>query len=168
MKKVLILSDTHGYMDERILHYAAAADEVWHAGDVGDESVINQLEQVTQVRGVFGNIDGQQIRSRFPEINLFELEGCKILISHIIGRPNSYVARMQNIIREVRPQIVICGHSHILLVQHLKQESHLHINPGACGKHGFHKIRTMISLEINAGKPQNLAVIELGPRTVKT
>jgi putative phosphoesterase len=167
MKKVLILSDTHGYMDDRILNYAAQVDEVWHAGDVGDESVINQLEQVAHVRGVFGNIDGQQIRSRFPEINVFEVGVCKIFISHIIGRPNSYVARMQTIIREVRPQIVICGHSHILLVQRVKQESHLHINPGACGKHGFHKTRTMISLEINAGKPQNLAVIELGPRAEK-
>ena len=162
--KILLLSDTHSYMDERILHYASEADEVWHAGDIGDLKVTDALEKVSKLRAVFGNIDNAQIRATFPLNNRFTIEGVEVWITHIGGYPPKYNINTRDEIKAHPPKLFICGHSHILKVVPDKRYQLLHMNPGACGTHGFHKIRTMLRFEINAGKIENLEVIELGTK----
>ena len=162
--KILLLSDTHSYMDDRILHYASEADEVWHAGDIGDLKVTDELEKVSKLRAVFGNIDNAQIRATFPLNNRFTIEGVEVWITHIGGYPPKYNINTRDEIKAHPPKLFICGHSHILKVVPDKRYQLLHMNPGACGTHGFHKIRTMLRFEINAGKIENLEVIELGKK----
>ena len=162
--KILLLSDTHSYMDERILHYASEADEVWHAGDIGDLKVTDALEKVSKLRAVFGNIDNAQIRATFPLNNRFTIEGVDVWMTHIGGYPPKYNINTRDEIKAQPPKLFICGHSHILKVVPDKRYQLLHMNPGACGTHGFHKIRTMLRFEINAGKIENLEVIELGKK----
>lgn len=164
MTKILLLSDTHGHMDKTILKYAAQADEIWHAGDIGSLSVTDQLEDVKPVRGVHGNIDDHVIQKEFPENNRFMCEGVDVWITHIGGYPNSYNVRVREEIRNNPPKLFICGHSHILKVMHDKKLNLLHMNPGACGKHGFHQVRTMLRFVINGDKISDLEVIELGKR----
>ena len=142
--KILLLSDTHSYMDERILHYASEADEVWHAGDIGDLKVTDALEKVSKLRAVFGNIDNAQIRATFPLNNRFTIEGVEVWITHIGGYPPKYNINTRDEIKPNPPKLFICGHSHILKVVPDKRYQLLHMNPGACGTHGFHKIRTML------------------------
>ena len=162
--KILLLSDTHSYIDERILHYASEADEVWHAGDIGDLKVTDALEKVSKLRAVFGNIDNAQIRATFPLNNRFTIEGVDVWMTHIGGYPPKYNINTRDEIKANPPKLFICGHSHILKVVPDKHYQLLHMNPGACGTHGFHKIRTMLRFEINAGKIENLEVIELGKK----
>lgn len=162
MKEILILSDTHSYIDHRILHHAGKCHEVWHAGDIGNVSVLDRLENAAPVRAVYGNIDDTNIRLRVPSIQLFKMEDITVFMTHIIGRPGKYPARINEIIRSEKPDLVICGHSHILLIQ--RYLNHLHLNPGACGIHGFHRVRTMIKLKIDKGKVHGAAVIELAQR----
>ena len=162
--KILLLSDTHSYMDERILHYASEADEVWHAGDIGDLKVSDALEKVSKLRAVFGNIDNAQIRATFPLNNRFTIEGVDVWMTHIGGYPPKYNINTRDEIKAHPPKLFICGHSHILKVVPDKRYQLLHMNPGACGTHGFHKIRTMLRFEINTGKIENLEVIELGKK----
>ena len=162
--KILLLSDTHSYMDERILHYASEADEVWHAGDIGDLKVTDALEKVSKLRAVFGNIDNAQIRATFPLNNRFTIEGVDVWMTHIGGYPPKYNINTRDEIKAHPPKLFICGHSHILKVVPDKRYQLLHMNPGACGTHGFHKIRTMLRFEINTGKIENLEVIELGKK----
>ncbi|WP_437397078.1 metallophosphoesterase family protein [Flagellimonas lutimaris] len=164
MTKILLLSDTHGHMDKTILKYAAQADEVWHAGDIGSLSVTDQLEALKPVRGVHGNIDDHVIQKEFPENNRFMCEGVDVWITHIGGYPNRYNVRVREEIRNNPPKLFICGHSHILKVMHDKKLNLLHMNPGACGKHGFHQVRTMLRFVINGDKISDLEVIELGKR----
>ncbi|WP_421806717.1 metallophosphoesterase family protein [Flagellimonas sp.] len=164
MTKILLLSDTHGHMDETILKYAAQADEVWHAGDIGDLSVTDRLKALKPVRGVYGNIDDHVIQKEFPENNRFMCEGVDVWITHIGGYPNRYNVRVRDEIRSNPPRLFICGHSHILKVMHDKKLGLLHMNPGACGKHGFHQVRTMLRFVIDEGKISGLEVIELGKR----
>lgn len=164
MKKILLLSDTHGHMDPTILKYAAQADEVWHAGDIGSLSVIDELEALKQVRGVHGNIDDHVIQKEFPENNRFMCEGVDVWITHIGGYPNRYNIRVRDEIRNNPPKLFICGHSHILKVMHDKKLGLLHMNPGACGKHGFHQVRTMLRFVIDGEKISDLEVVELGKR----
>lgn len=160
--KILLLSDTHSYIDDRILEYAKNADEIWHAGDFGNLEVIDELKKAGTLRGVFGNIDGAKIRAEFPEINIFECEKVKVVMIHIGGYPNKYAPRVKQILKEEKPQIFISGHSHILKVMYDKELEILHLNPGAAGKHGWHKMRTMLRFEINGEKIENLEVVELG------
>lgn len=162
--KILLLSDTHSYMDDRILKYAADADEVWHAGDIGNLEVTDALGKVSRVRGVYGNIDGAEIRKEFPLKNRFSVEGLEVLMTHIGGYPGRYSSAIRDEIKNNPPDLFISGHSHILKVMQDKKNNLLHINPGACGKHGFHQVRTMIRFEINSGKIENPEVIELGKR----
>lgn len=163
--KVGILSDTHGWLDERILHHFKDCDEVWHAGDVGSVEVINKLEQFKPTIGVYGNIDGTGVRVIFPETQVFEREGLKIYITHIAGTPKRYQNGLLNKLKEEKPNILVCGHSHILKVMpDSKLNNMLYINPGAAGKHGFHKVRTIIKLELQDGKITHMDAIELGPR----
>jgi uncharacterized protein len=164
MTKILLLSDTHGHMDDTILKYAAQADEIWHAGDIGNLSVTDQLEALKPVRGVHGNIDDHVIQKEFPENNRFMCEGVDVWITHIGGYPNRYNIRVREEIRNNPPKLFICGHSHILKVMYDKKLNLLHMNPGACGKHGFHQVRTMLRFVINGDKISDLEVIELGKR----
>lgn len=164
MKKILLLSDTHSYIDDRILHYAEQADEVWHAGDIGDLKVSDTLKKVKLLRAVYGNIDDAEARKEFPLNAVFECEGMKVWITHIGGYPGKYPTRIKEGFMLYKPDVFICGHSHILKVQYDKQYQCLTMNPGAAGTHGFHQMRTMLRFEIVNGKMQNLEVIELGKR----
>ena len=160
MKKILLISDTHGYIDDRIIQYAKQSDETWHAGDIGELKVTDELKKVTTLRAVHGNIDNNKIRAEYPENLRFQIEEMKIWITHIGGYPNKYNQRIRQEINTNPPDIFICGHSHILKIINDKKLDFLHINPGAIGKHGFHHVRTMIRFEIMKSKIQNLEVIE--------
>ncbi|MFV1447774.1 metallophosphoesterase family protein [Maribacter sp. HS] len=164
MTKILLLSDTHSYMDDAILKHARWADEVWHAGDIGNLKVTDALAKLKPLRGVHGNIDDHIIQKEFPEKNRFFCEGVDVLITHIGGYPPKYNSRTRDIIKENPPKLFICGHSHILKVMMDKKLGVLHMNPGACGKHGFHQVRTMLRFVIDGDNIKNLEVIELGKR----
>ena len=164
MTKILLISDTHGYMDESILKYARQADEVWHAGDIGDLAVTDAIEEVTQVRAVHGNIDNHLIQQEFPVHQRFHCENVDVWITHIGGYPGRYDRRVREKIREKPPALFISGHSHILKVMNDKELNLLHMNPGACGKHGLHRVRTMLRFQIDDRDIRDLEVIELGKR----
>ncbi len=164
MKKIGLLSDTHGYLDPKIFDYFSKCDEIWHAGDIGDAEVSDQLEKFKPLKAVSGNIDGQTIRSIHPVDHIFFCEEVKVFITHIGGYPGNYFPEAKKKIIEHKPDLFICGHSHILKVMRDKQYNLLHINPGAEGKTGFHKIRTIIRFDVNKAKIENLEVIELGLR----
>lgn len=161
------MSDTHGYIDEAILKYVRQADEVWHAGDIGNLNVTDELARLTTLRAVYGNIDGAETRLQFPEEQVFDSEGVKVYMIHIGGYPGKYRAEVRKRIQEIEPQIYICGHSHILKVQYDAVLKTLYLNPGAAGISGFHQVRTMLRFEIDQGKIQNMEVIEW-PKTKKT
>ena len=160
LKKILLLSDTHSYIDDRILEYAQQADEIWHAGDIGDISVTDKLAEIKPLRAVYGNIDDNKARAEFPLNNRFTLEGVNVWITHIGGYPGKYNPAIRKEITENPQKLFICGHSHILKVMPDKQLGLIHMNPGAVGKHGFQKVRTMLRFELNAGKIEDLEVIE--------
>ena len=160
MKKILLISDTHGYIDDRIIQYAKESDETWHAGDIGELKVVDEIKKVTTLRAVHGNIDNSKIRTEYAEDLRFKIEDMKIWITHIGGYPNKYNLRIRQEINYNPPDVFICGHSHILKVINDNKLNLLHINPGAIGKHGFHQVRTMIRFQIIKSKIQNLEVIE--------
>ena len=160
MKKILLLSDTHSYIDDTILKHVKNADEVWHAGDIGDLSVTDQIQKLKPLRAVWGNIDGDKARVEFPEHNRFTVEGVDVWITHIGGYPGRYNIRVRDAIKANPPQLFICGHSHILKVMPDKKLGLLHMNPGAIGIHGFHKVRTMLRFTVDNGKIDNLEVIQ--------
>lgn len=164
MTKILLLSDTHGHIDGKILKYAEQADEIWHAGDIGSLAVTDALKKLKPVRGVYGNIDNHIIQKEFPLNNRFLCEEVDVWITHIGGYPPKYNGRTRNKIKENPPKIFISGHSHILKVMRDQNLDVLHMNPGACGKHGFHQVRTMLRFEIDGSDIKNLEVIELGKR----
>lgn len=160
MKKILLLSDTHSYIDDTILKHVKNADEVWHAGDIGDLSVTDQIQKLKPLRAVWGNIDGDKARAEFSEHNRFTIEGVDVWITHIGGYPGRYNIRVKDAIKANPPKLFICGHSHILKVMPDKKLGLLHINPGAIGIHGFHKVRTMLRFTVDNGKIDNLEVIQ--------
>jgi len=162
--RVLLLSDTHSYLDPRILEHAAMADEVWHAGDIGALAVTDALQEVAVVRGVYGNIDDATARRCFPLHQRFEVEGLSVWITHIGGYPGHYAPGVRTEIKRKPPGLFICGHSHILKAMPDPAFGLLHLNPGAAGFHGFHKVRTLIRFRVEAGKVRDLEVIELFPR----
>lgn len=164
MKKILLLSDTHGYIDHQILKFVKQADEVWHAGDIGNLNVTDTIKNLKPLKGVYGNIDDKDARAEFPLDNRFTVEDVDVWITHIGGYPNKYNLRIREEIKENPPKLFIAGHSHILKVQFDNKLNLLHLNPGAAGKHGFHKIRTMLRFELDKGEIKNLEVIELAKR----
>lgn len=164
MTRILLLSDTHNHIDNDILKYARQADEIWHAGDIGNLKVTDALKNIKPVRAVYGNIDDHIIRKEFSENNRFFCEGVAVWITHIGGYPPKYNVRVREEIKKNPPKLFICGHSHILKVMHDKKYDVLHMNPGACGKHGFHQVRTMLRFVIDEDKIRDLEVIELGNR----
>ena len=165
MKKILLLSDTHSYIDDSIIKYAKKSDEIWHAGDIGNIKVYDTLKKITKTRAVFGNIDDSVVRSTIKEENTFMCEKVKVSMIHIAGKPLYYNKKSKSIIKQEKPKIFICGHSHILRVEFDKVNNVLFINPGAAGRHGFHKKRTMIRFEINEEKIENMEIIELVDRS---
>ncbi|RMG83393.1 MAG: metallophosphoesterase [Bacteroidetes bacterium] len=165
MKKIGLISDTHGFVDDKIIKHLEKVDEIWHAGDIGSWEVVEKLEALKPFKAVYGNIDNQKIRAAFPKHNRFLCEQTDVWITHIGGYPGRY---SRNVIPEIYqnpPKLFICGHSHILKVMFDKKLGLLHINPGAAGNIGFHKIRTMVRFEIHNSEIKNLEVIELGKRS---
>ncbi len=161
MKKILLLSDTHSHIDERILHYAGKADEIWHAGDIGITDVSDELKKIKPLRAVYGNIDDAEIRKEFPLHQRFKCEGVDVWITHIGGYPGRYSPAIRDQIKQDPPKLFISGHSHILKVMNDKNLGLLHMNPGAAGKQGFHKKRTMLRFKIENENISDLEVIEL-------
>jgi uncharacterized protein len=163
--RIGLLSDTHSFLDPKILEHFSACDEIWHAGDIGDTSVASQLSSFKPFRAVHGNIDGTAIRSLFPAHLSFSCEQVKVLITHIGGTPSYYPPDAKKLIKEYAPALFICGHSHILKVMNDKTHNLLYMNPGAAGKSGFHKVRTVLRFSINGKKIEDLEVVELGLRS---
>ena len=165
MTKIGLLSDTHGYLDPKIFNYFKSCDEIWHAGDFGTIEVSDQLEKFKPLKGVYGNIDGTELRKIHPLIQCFEIEGFKVLMTHIGGYPGKYSPQVKELLAIEKPNIFICGHSHILRIMSDKNYNNLlFINPGAAGKEGFHKIKTIVRFNLDKGKISNMEVIELGNR----
>lgn len=164
MTKILLLSDTHGHMDATILKYVAQADEVWHAGDIGNLRITDTLAKLRPLRAVYGNIDDSILQKEFPLDHRFKCEGVDVYMTHIGGYPPKYNSRTRKKIQENPPRLFICGHSHILKVMMDKKLGVLHMNPGACGRHGFHQVRTMLRFVIDGDDIKDLEVVELGKR----
>ncbi|MGB0895705.1 MAG: metallophosphoesterase family protein [Flavobacteriaceae bacterium] len=164
MTKILLLSDTHSYIDEQILKYVKQADEVWHAGDIGDLKVTDTITKLKPLKAVYGNIDDSTARLEFPLHHRFFCEHVDVWMTHIGGYPGKYNINIRNDIKQNPPKLFIAGHSHILKVQYDNQLKCLHMNPGAAGKHGFHNVRTMLRFEIDGSDIKNLEIIELEKR----
>ena len=164
MKQIAIISDTHGFFDPKITQFIKDCDEIWHAGDFGYSCEIRKFIKDYHVRGVHGNIDGMEIRKLYPKIAKFKCENIKVLITHIGGYPKKYHQEVEQEIQSYKPNLYICGHSHILKVMYDNNYNLLHINPGAAGKEGFHQMRTIVLLQINGHNISDLRVVELGKR----
>jgi putative phosphoesterase len=163
--KIGLLSDTHSFLDQRIFSYFKDCDEVWHAGDIGDKAVADDLEKFKPLKAVFGNIDDKTMQSRFPEDWRFRCEGLAVWMTHIGGAPPNYNPRVKKLLKQEAPDIFICGHSHILRVKRDAQFSNLlYLNPGAAGNHGFHAIKTVLRFEILGSRIGAMEAIELGKR----
>ena len=167
MKKILLLSDTHSFIDDQILKFVKQADEVWHAGDIGNLEVTDTINKLKPLRAVYGNIDGKDARSQFPLDNKFSVEETTVWMTHIGGYPNKYHLRVREELKKIKPKIFISGHSHILKVQYDKKLNLLHLNPGAAGKYGFHTVRTMLRFELDKGEIKKLEIIELAKKSYR-
>jgi putative phosphoesterase len=165
MPRIGLISDTHGYLDPKVFKHFEDCDEIWHAGDFGTLEVSNQLSAFKPLKGVYGNIDGKEIRLIHPKDQKFEMEGFKIWITHIGGYPGNYSPLVRKEISENPPNIFICGHSHILkIMTDKKLNNMICINPGAAGVHGFHQVKTLVKFDLVNKKIENMKVIELGKR----
>lgn len=161
MTRIGLLSDTHAWWDEKYLQYFETCDEIWHAGDIGSLEVAQKLADFRLFRAVYGNIDGQEIRRIYPQINRFTVDGAEVLIKHIGGYPGKYDPSIAGSLLVHPPKLFVSGHSHILKVKYDKTLDMLHINPGAAGMSGFHKVRTMVRFVIDNGMFKDLEVVEL-------
>lgn len=164
MMRIGLISDTHGYLDESVFKYFAECDEVWHAGDFGSSEVITQLQEFKPLRGVYGNIDGHVIRAEFPETLRWQCEEVDVMMTHIGGYPGRYAPVAKKELYDNPPQLFISGHSHILKIINDEKLHCLHMNPGAAGHHGWHKVRTIIRFAIDGKRIKDCEVIELGKR----
>lgn len=162
--KILLLSDTHSFLDPQVPRLALACDEIWHAGDIGDGAVMAALESIRPVRAVYGNIDDSELRARYPEDIWRTCEGFTIWMTHIGGAPPNFNPRVKKILKERTPDIFICGHSHILRVKRDPSFNLLYINPGAAGNQGFHHMKTLLRFELINKQIRNMEVVELGKR----
>jgi uncharacterized protein len=161
MVRIGLISDTHGFLDDRVFKHFEQCDEIWHAGDFGTIELADSLAAFKPLRGVYGNIDGKELRQTFPENVRFNCEGMDVWITHIGGYPDRYSAHVRKEIYANPPGLFICGHSHILKVIFDKKINCLHLNPGAAGKQGWHKTRTLMRFTISEGKVKDMEVIEL-------
>jgi putative phosphoesterase len=164
MTRIGLISDTHGWLDENVLRHFENCDEIWHAGDFGNSSIADRLAEQKPLRGVYGNIDGSDIRVRFPEQLVFTCEGIKVMMRHIGGSPSRYNPATVKELLLHKPKLFISGHSHILKVMYDEKIGCLHMNPGAAGNHGWHKVKTIIRFVIDGENMKDCEVIELGKR----
>ncbi|MGD1845625.1 MAG: metallophosphoesterase family protein [Salibacteraceae bacterium] len=164
MTRIGLISDTHGYLDQRVFDLFEACDEIWHAGDIGTLQVTDALADFKPLRAVYGNIDGHKIRAAHPEHQRFVCESVSVWMTHIGGYPGRYAPPVREAIRQNPPRLFICGHSHILKVMPDKKLGLIHMNPGAAGKHGFHKVRTLLRFTVDGEQLKDLEAIELGKR----
>lgn len=164
MKRIGLLSDTHGYFEPKMIKYLEVCDEIWHAGDIGSLTVTDKLAEIAPVKAVYGNVDGNTIRQEFKLHERFLCEGVDVWLTHIGGKPYVYNHRIREAINSNPPKLFICGHSHICKVQMDKRLKMLYMNPGAAGIHGFHKVKTLLRFTLDNGNIQHLEVVELGPR----
>lgn len=164
MRKILLISDTHSFLDEKLFKHIDEADEVWHAGDIGNIELTDKLKKLKPLQAVYGNIDGTEIRKEFKKNLIFNCENVKVYITHICGQPTNYLKEVKDILELEKPKIFICGHSHILKVMYQNKYEVLHLNPGACGNHGFHQIKTALRFVIDDTEIKDLAIIEFGNR----
>lgn len=164
MVKVGLFSDTHGYWDDKYALYFKNCDEIWHAGDMGSEELAERLAALKPLRAVYGNIDGQPIRSQYGKIAQFKVEEVNVLMTHIGGYPGRYNPEIRPLLYATRPQLFVAGHSHILKVSFDKSLNCLYMNPGAAGISGFHQVRTLLRFAIDGKEIKDLEVIELGNR----
>lgn len=162
MQRIALLSDTHNFLDPKLIKYVENCDQIWHAGDIGTISIANQLAAIKPLVAVYGNIDGQDIRKEYPKNQRFMCEDVTVFMTHIGGYPSRYGTEALTEIKKNPPKLFICGHSHILKVQFDPVYQLLHMNPGAAGIHGFHKVKTLLRFTIDADKIKDLEVIELG------
>jgi len=161
MKKISLLSDTHSVLDERFIPHLKDSDEIWHAGDIGSLDIYDKLNEISKVKAVYGNIDNHQIRITLASEVFFKCEGLNIYMTHIGGYPGKYSKAVKEKIEKTKPDIFICGHSHILKVINDKINNLLFINPGAAGNHGIHQVKTIVQFIINKKKISDLKIIEL-------
>lgn len=161
MKRIGLLSDTHGDLHPESYSFFEQVDEIWHAGDIGSIEVADKLEKFKPLRAVYGNIDNHKLRARYPEHLRFETEGLRIWITHIGGYPGNYARQVKPEIFNNPPDIFIAGHSHILKVMRDKKRNCLHMNQGAAGIQGFHKLRTMLRFKLDKGNISNLEIHEI-------
>ncbi|HEY6901933.1 MAG TPA: metallophosphoesterase family protein [Puia sp.] len=164
MLRIGLISDTHHYLDPDVFRHFEACDEIWHAGDFGTIQLARQLSAFKPLKGVYGNIDGQDIRSVYPEKLHWKSEGIDVFMTHIGGYPPKYNPAVKKELEVLRPRLFICGHSHILKVMYDEKLQCLHINPGAAGRQGWHTVRTLIRLTIDGTNMKDCEVIELGSR----
>lgn len=164
MKKIGLISDTHGFLDERVFKYFEEVDEVWHAGDIGTIELLDELKKFKPTIAVFGNVDGGALRQDCDETILMQRNGLKVLMTHIAGKPPRYNRTVLGLIKQHRPNVLVCGHSHILKVEFDKVNQVLFMNPGASGNHGFHKMKTLLRFSVVDGRVKDLEVVELGKR----
>ncbi|MDZ7605220.1 MAG: metallophosphoesterase family protein [Cyclobacteriaceae bacterium] len=165
MVRIGLLSDTHSWLDEKIFEYFSEADEIWHAGDIGDVSLAERLESFKPLRAVYGNIDGGELRARYPADQIFTLAGVSVWMTHIGGYPPNYNAQVKKRLNSIDPELFICGHSHILkIMPDTRRPGMLYINPGAAGIYGFHIEKTIVRFDLDAGSIRNMEVIKLGKR----
>ena len=164
MKKIGLISDTHSYLGQDVIDQISECDEIWHAGDIGSFDVTDRISELKPVRAVHGNIDNTKIQSEFPRDQHFSCEDVWVWMTHIGGYPGRYTQRVREILTRLRPQLYICGHSHILKVMPDKKRDLIHMNPGACGRQGLHSVRTMLRFVIDGSEIKDLEVIELGKR----
>ena len=164
MKTIGLLSDTHGYIHPRVFEFFKTCDEIWHAGDFGNLEVIEALQKFKPLKGVYGNIDGPEIQHLFPEQNIFTCEKVKVYMQHIGGYPGKYATGVKNKIKEAKPKIFISGHSHILKIMYDETLQCLHMNPGAAGNQGWHKVKTLVRFVIDGENIKDCEIIELGAR----
>lgn len=162
--KVALISDSHSYIDHKTLTYLQDVDEIWHAGDIGDEKVMEDLPSGKVIRAVFGNIDDLNAQNKYPEWLEWEVDEVKMLMTHIGGKPPRYAKGVKSKIKDVKPQVFICGHSHICKVEYDPELKMLYMNPGAIGQQGFHIMRTLLLFDLDQGQVKNLRVVELGKR----
>lgn len=161
MKKIGVISDTHGSLDSKVLEFFKDCDEIWHAGDIGNLDTAISLENFKPLRAVFGNIDGHELRLRYKISEVFTCEKVRILMTHIGGYPGHYEKNVEQAFLEIKPQIFICGHSHILRVINDKKHNLLYLNPGAAGNSGFHTVKTALRFEIDGKDIRNMEVLEI-------
>jgi putative phosphoesterase len=164
LKRIGLISDTHHYLDEAVFKHFDKCDEIWHGGDFGSAEVAEALKKFKPLRGVYGNIDGKDIRNQFPEVLKFTCEDVKVLMIHIGGYPGKYTPLSKTEMVSYHPKIFISGHSHILKIMYDQGFECLHMNPGAAGKQVWHKVRTLIRFVIDEADIKDCEVIELGKR----